>query len=361
MLTSILSQYGLDEKHCTVQPFGSGLINHTWKVNHTKGSYILQRINHHVFKQPFHIAENLRLISNYLKQYHPEYLFTTPLTTAQNEDIVYDEEQGYFRLFHFIPASHTVDVVDTPQQAFEAAKQFGKFTQLLSGLDINALKITLPDFHNLSLRYQQFEQAISEGNKERIAASLDAITFLQQHIAIVETYEAIKQNPDFRLRVTHHDTKISNILLDEKEKGLCVIDLDTVMPGYFISDVGDMMRTYLSPVSEEEKDFSKIEIREEYFKAIVDGYLQEMNEELSATEQMHFVFAGKFIIYMQALRFLTDYLNNDIYYGAKYPEHNFVRAGNQIVLLQRLLEKEETLQGLTLVKEDPLLQLQNLS
>jgi thiamine kinase-like enzyme len=143
--------------------------------------------------------------------------------------------------------------------------------------------------------------------------------------------------------VTHHDTKISNVLFDDQDNGLCVIDLDTVMPGYFISDVGDMMRTYLSPVNEEEKDLSKIIIRNEYFKAITDGYLSEMSAELTEKEKEHFVYAGKFMIYMQALRFITDHLNNDHYYGAAYEGHNFVRANNQAVLLQKLSEKEDEL------------------
>jgi Ser/Thr protein kinase RdoA (MazF antagonist) len=344
MLTSLLLQYGLDEKHCSVQAFGNGLINHTWKIVNGQRSYILQRINHQVFKQPYNIADNLHLIGSYFKQKHPEYLFTSPLPTTANEEMIADGEHGYFRLFEFVPASHTVDVVNTPQQAFEAAKQFGRFTRLLSGLDISKLKITLPDFHNLSLRYQQFQTALANGNKERIEAAAESVQFLQQHTTLVDQYEALKNNPDFKLRVTHHDTKISNILLDENDKGLCVIDLDTVMPGFFISDVGDMMRTYLSPVSEEENDFSRIQVREAYFEAIVKGYLEEMGDELSSTEKQYFVYAGKFLIYMQALRFLTDYLNKDVYYGAKYPEHNFVRANNQIVLLQRLLEKEESLQ-----------------
>jgi hypothetical protein len=122
-----------------------------------------------------------------------------------------------------------------------------------------------------------------------------------------------------------------------------VIDLDTVMPGYFISDVGDMMRTYLSPVNEEEKDFSKIEIRENYFKSIWDGYMCQMKNELNEEEKRHFIYSGKFMIYMQALRFLTDHLNDDVYYGAKYEGQNFVRAGNQMVLLERLIEKENAL------------------
>src|SRR5690606_34854848 len=152
---------------------------------------------------------------------------------------------------------------------------------LLDGFPVNELKVTIPDFHNLSLRYQQFLQSLQTGNATRIASAGKEINWLQEQDYIVKSFDAMKQNPDFRLRVTHHDTKISNVLFDEKDKGVCVIDLDTVMPGYFISDVGDMMRTCLSPVSEEEKDFSKIEIREEYYKAIVQGYIEGMENELS--------------------------------------------------------------------------------
>ncbi|MEJ7684927.1 MAG: phosphotransferase [Segetibacter sp.] len=141
----------------------------------------------------------------------------------------------------------------------------------------------------------------------------------------------------------HHDTKISNVLFDDKNKGLCLIDLDTVMPGYFISDAGDMMRTYLSPVSEEEKDFTKIDIREDFFDAISEGYLSEMKDDLTEEEQSSFVYAGKFMIYMQAVRFLADYLCDDIYYSSNYEGHNFMRAKNQLYLLDRLQEKEERL------------------
>jgi thiamine kinase-like enzyme len=346
MLHTILSRYGFDEANCRIAPFGSGLINNTWKITCSSRSYILQRINNNVFKQPGDIATNIRLISNHFQEHFPDYLFISPILTNDRKEMVVDGNHGYFRLFPFVENSHTVDIVETPAEAFEAAKQFGRFTKLLTELDIEKLKITLPDFHNLTLRYDQYQRAVKEGNKDRIAKSSNAITFLQEQFNIVEEFEAIKENGAFKLRVTHHDTKISNILFDDHNKGLCVIDLDTVMPGYFISDVGDMMRTYLSPVSEEEKDFSKIHVREEYFKAIVDGYLSEMREELSKDEKGYFVYAGKFLIYMQALRFIADYLNNDIYYGATYPDQNWVRANNQIVLLKQLLSKEDKLNSL---------------
>lgn len=340
-LSAILSQFDLDENLCTVHPFGSGLINNTWKIETGSRSYILQRINDNIFKKPENIAFNIRLISDYFQEKYPDDLFVSPVQTKSKEDLIYRENEGYFRLFPFVENSHTVDTVQTPDEAYEAAKQFGRFTKLLAGLDISQLKITLPDFHNLTLRYEQFEQSLLNGNKQRIAKCSAAINSLHEQVEIVKEFEAIKHNPDFKLRVTHHDTKISNILFDNNNRGLCVIDLDTVMPGYFISDIGDMMRTYLCPVSEEEKDFSKITVRDDYFKAIVKGYSEEMKDELTSQEKNYFVYAGKFLIYMQALRFLADYFNNDIYYGAKYPEQNLVRANNQIVLLEKLLEKEE--------------------
>jgi Ser/Thr protein kinase RdoA (MazF antagonist) len=337
MIAAVLQNYSIDEKECIIQLFGSGLINNTWDVKRNEEHYILQRINHTIFKQPEDIAENISSIDVYLKTNYPGYLFVAPIKTTALKTIIKTAD-GYFRLFPFVKDSHTIDVATNPEQAFEAAKQFGTFTKKLSGFKAAHLKITLPDFHNLSLRYRQFENALLTGNTERIAASSTEIALLQKHKTIADDFEKIKQDTDFKIRVTHHDTKISNVLFDEKNKGLCVIDLDTVMPGYFISDVGDMMRTYLSPVSEEEKDFNKIEIRKEYLDAIINGYLSEMKDELTGKEKQAFLYAGKFMIYMQALRFLTDHLNNDVYYGAKYEGHNFVRAKNQLVLLEKLIE-----------------------
>lgn len=340
---SVLPAYGLKDESLTVESFGSGLINRTWKVTTTGRSYILQRVNEAVFTRPNDIAYNIRLVADYLKVHYPEYQFVAPVLANDGKDMTYWEGEGYFRLFPFVTGSCSKDVVETPGQAYEAARQFGRFTRLLSGLPAGQLRITIPSFHDLSLRYRQFLLALEKGDPQRLEESRFLINTLAQYTDIVVAYEAIKKNPDFKLRVTHHDTKINNVLFDRDGKGLCVVDLDTLMPGYFISDVGDMMRTYLSPVSEEERDYDKIIIREEYYKAIVQGYYGEMKEVLTPTEKEYFFYAGKFMIYMQALRFLTDHLNGDTYYGARYPGHNFVRATNQVVLLQRLVEKEGAL------------------
>ncbi|MFT3845215.1 MAG: aminoglycoside phosphotransferase family protein [Lacibacter sp.] len=343
MLQSVLVAFGLADDVIKIQPFGSGLINHTWKISNKDEQYILQRINHQVFTDPGAIAANIEMIAGYLSNKHPDYLFAAPLKTAGGQTLYHDRDEGYFRLFPFVKNSFTKDVVDNAAEAFEAAKQFGRFTSLLNNFDSSRLKTTIPHFHNLFLRYNQFLEAVANGNKQRINEAKEIISKLISFSGIVDTYEEILQSTGFKKRVTHHDTKISNVLFDKYGKGLCVIDLDTIMPGYFISDVGDMMRTYLSPVSEEEKDFSKIEIRTDIYRAVVDGYYSEMKVVLTSVEKRHFFYAGKFMIYMQALRFMTDYLKNDIYYGEKYPGHNFVRAGNQLTLLEKLLEKEAEL------------------
>jgi Ser/Thr protein kinase RdoA (MazF antagonist) len=334
IVEDVLLSYGFAKGSCIARPFGSGLINHTWKVSASNGDFILQKVNDTVFKDPGAIANNIRLIAGHLKEYHPDYSFMAPLTTIDGQDLYHAEGEGYFRLFPFFNGSHSKDIVQNADQAYEAARQFGLFTRLLSDIDIEKLRITLPNFHDLSLRYNQFENALQNGNPVRIAEADSMIRVLKSYSGIVEEYRKITMMPDFKLRVTHHDTKISNVLFGSSNEGLTVIDLDTVMPGFFISDMGDMMRTYLCPVSEEEKDFSKIHIRTDIYEAIIEGYIAEMHDELSKMEKQYFFYSGKFLIYMQSLRFLTDFLLMDRYYGAKYEGHNLVRAKNQAVLLE---------------------------
>lgn len=347
MFEKILKAFSLSADDFTIIPFGTGLINHTWKLQSKTNNeaYILQQVNHTVFKHPEDITYNIRLIEAYLQQQAPQYLFIAPVPTTGHTDY-YVNEGNFFRIFPFLQHSHSVDVVYTPQQAFEASRQFALFTKLLSGFDAAQLKMTLPNFHDITLRFSDFNKALQSGNENRIDEAKDSIRYLLQQEHIVHTFEAIKSNPHFKIRVTHHDTKISNVLFDDMDKGLCVIDLDTVMPGYFISDIGDMMRTYLSPANEEEADFSKVYIREDFFKGIIVGYLSEMKKELTAVEKEYFVYAAKYLVYMQALRFLTDHINNDVYYGAKYKGHNLVRANNQIALLKDITKKEDLLNGI---------------
>lgn len=343
MSESVLAEYGLPAGNVKLERIGTGLINHTWKVSTHDQAYILQRINQDVFSSPADIAYNTKLIADYLQLHHPGYKFIAPLSSQQGQSLIYREREGYFRLFPFVSGSHSKDTVETAGQAYEAAKQFGQFTRLLSGMDINRLRITIPSFHDLEYRYDEFLTAVYSGNPARVKETRELSKMLMRQAGIVEEYKKIKADPSFRLRVTHHDAKISNVLFDADGKGICIIDLDTLMPGYFISDIGDMMRTYLSPANEEEKDTGNIFIRDDFYQAIVEGYYEEMKDELTLPEKDHFFYSALFMTYMQALRFLTDYLNDDRYYVPVYTDQNFVRAKNQLVLLERLLEKKDEL------------------
>lgn len=341
MPDKIIQQFGLNPADHQIEAFGSGLINHTYKVTGSRQAYILQQINTGVFNFPWQIAQNIGLLQDYLSETAPGYLFVAPLPTLSGRYLYEDTTGVYYRLFPFVEGSHTLTTVSTEKEAFEAARQFGKFTRLLNNFDIQKLEYPLPDFHNLKLRFDQFKAAQQNANKDRLEASFSEIRNVYEHYHILQQYNELVADEDFPLRVVHHDTKISNVLFDRDQNGLCVIDLDTVMPGYYLSDVGDMMRTYLSPANEEEKDLSKIHIRESFFVAIYKGYISEMGPILTEKEKQFFIFSGEMMIYMQALRFLTDFLNNDMYYGAKYPQHNLVRSRNQFQLLLRYIASKE--------------------
>lgn len=341
MLQTILKAYSLQPENFEIESFGSGLINHTWKATGANDAYIIQRINKQVFKEPEIIANNLQKLDEHFKATAPGYLFAAPLQAADGSFLV-RVDGDYYRLFPFIKNSHTVDFLSAADQAYEAAKQFGRFTRLLGNFNLSGLGYPLQDFHNLELRLKQFNDALAHAAADRKQTAASEITRIQELSDISLTYEKIVRDASIPLRVIHHDTKINNILFDEGEKGLCVIDLDTVMPGYFISDVGDMMRTYLAAANEEEKDLDKIVIRDSFFAAIYAGYMEEMGGALTAKEKELFIYAGKFLIYMQAIRFLADYLNGDIYYTTSYPEHNLVRTQNQLRLLEHYLSHEAT-------------------
>ena len=343
MLNQILEQFGINALNYQIEEYGSGLINNTWKISGEK-DYILQRINTDVFKQPETIADNLSQLQTYLNTKYPYYLFVAPLLAVNGSSLAVNQD-GVFRLFPFIRNSTSIDSVTNYKQAYEAAKQFGKFTFLLKDFDASRLHDTISSFHDLTLRYKEFEKACLNTTAAKLEQAKCAIGEISRHKNILSTYEELKYSGKMPVRVIHHDAKINNILFDNDWNGICLIDLDTIMPGYFISDVGDMLRTYLSPANEDEKDLSKIVLDEQCFDAIYNGYLSEMGAELTAFEKDHFIYAGKFMIYMQALRFLSDYLNGDIYYHTSYEGQNLNRTNNQLTLLNQLIKLEEKIQS----------------
>jgi hypothetical protein len=215
MLASILAAYGFKPHEWIIQPFGTGLINDTWLIKKDDEEYILQRINHNVFKDPYAISNNIRSIGNYLQQYFPGYFFVMPIQSTKKQDIVQSGED-FYRIFPFVKDSVTYTSIESPELAFEAARQFGRFTEHLSGFNESILQETIPNFHNLSLRYNQFQDSLKQGNEERVQEATDVVKQLEKYRYIVDEFEQIKINPQFKKRVMHHDTKISNVLFDRK-------------------------------------------------------------------------------------------------------------------------------------------------
>jgi Ser/Thr protein kinase RdoA (MazF antagonist) len=208
---------------------------------------------------------------------------------------------------------------------------------MLEGIDASLFEPTIDRFHDLTLRYQQFENALANAAAERREEAAEAIAACQRYIYLVNRYDQLITSGDLKLRIMHNDTKINNILFDATTRNdVCVIDLDTLMPGYFIYDLGDMIRTFVSPVDEEEKDLSKIEVRQNIYEALVKGYLSEMGGILDDKEKLSIEFSGQMMTYIMALRMLADFLNGDVYYHTTYPRQNLIRACNQLRLLDLL-------------------------
>ncbi len=239
------------------------------------------------------------------------------------------------------------EVIEKPEHAYEAAKAFGKMQRLCLDLNPKDFYETIPGFHNLDIRYEKFDRVLSCGDKERLFNAEEEIEFVLGQQKIAETITSLTKSGDLPIRITHNDTKLNNVLLDQKTgKGICVIDLDTLMPGIVLYDFGDMVRTFTSPVAEDEKDVTKVVLREEILEALAKGYLSELSAFLTKPEKQYLLMGAKYMILIIGLRFLTDYLQNDVYFKTKYADHNLVRARNQFALLRNLVDNEARLNSI---------------
>ena len=333
-MKEIVQSFGLNLGDYVVDRIGTGHIHDTYKLTGAK-SYVLQRININVFKKPDVIASNLRAASDYLRLHFPEYVFLSSVLTTDGKEMSYAPDGFPWRLFPYIKNSITIDKVETEEEAFGAASAFAELTAKLEGVNVNLFKATIDGFHDLAARYRQFETAIKGSGAERLNNASGAIALCQRFHYLVERYDALIREGTLKPRITHNDTKINNTLIDATtRKPICVINLDTLMPGYFIYDVGDMIRTFVSPANEEETDLTKVAFRRNIYDALVAGYLSKIGNTLSEKEKALFPFAGMMMTYIMALRMLADYLNGDVYYHIDYPEHNHNRAKNQLRLVE---------------------------
>ena len=347
---SILIEYDLNASDFIIEALGNGLINETFGLRSEGGSYeyVLQKINTSVFSKPEKIASNYQCASDFLKSNNADYFFLPVLKTKHNQYLSMQPETGVWRLMPFVKDSISFDVATKPKQAFSAASQFARLTRMLDGINPANFHDVIPEFHNLLVRFKNFKNSVTAASIFRLKKAAQLIEFYNNQNFIVSTYESILNENKIPLRIQHNDTKINNVLYSKStNEAICVIDLDTLMPGFFIYDLGDMIRTYTCAADENETDFEKVVIRPDFYAATIEGYLSEMKSVLTNEEISLIPYAGQMMIYIMGLRFLTDYLMNDVYYKIKYDEHNLNRAANQMHLLtslQSLLQKVSTIQ-----------------
>lgn len=312
-----------------------GLIHKTYKVTANTKSIILQQVNTNVFKNPEQVVRNYQTIYDYLIK-NQSFKIPAALKTTDEKTLWRDPEGLYWRALEYIDNTYTESLPAVPEKIFSAAQCYAEFTQALSGLDVTQLKPTIPGFHDLSNRYNQLKQVVEKATPERLTTSKNLLNKITQRKHLVDFYQRLTDNPDFRLRPMHHDTKLSNILFDRlTRKAVCPIDLDTTMPGYFFSDVGDMIRSMVSD-KDENAPANSVNINAEVYRALVSGYEIGIGNSFTPIENKLIHHSGMLMLYMQGIRFLADYLANDVYYKINYPEQNFDRALNQITLLEKL-------------------------
>ncbi len=353
-LKQVVEKFNVNEEIKDVFPYGSGHINDTYKVvcekNFHKVNYILQRINHNIFKQPMLLQENVAMVCEQMEKDNAElrdgYRRSLILIkTGANGICHVDAEGNHWRMYEFLEHAHGYDIVETEAQAFQASKAFGEFLKCLSKIPSEHFNETIPDFHNTPKRFEALEKAIKEDAVGRVASCKEEIAFALERKEVSEKLLKLHAEGKIPMRVTHNDTKMNNVLLDSAtDEALCVIDLDTVMPGLVHYDFGDLVRTSTSPAAEDERDLDKVFMRLNIFKALLRGYLTSTKDVLNETEIENMTFAGKLITFEIGLRFLTDYLQGDVYFKTKTDDHNLVRCNTQFKLVKSMEEQAEEME-----------------
>ncbi len=349
---AVARQFAIDGEFFDAQPFGSGHINDTYRLAFRNGGelffHILQRINHNVFKNPDALMENIQRVTAHLSARvtgEPDQDRRAPrlISTRAGNAWHVDEEGNYWRAYHYISGARTYDAVESTGQAYQAARAFGRFQELLASLPAPRLNDTIPDFHNTPKRFQALLAAISADAAGRAALAKPEIEFALAHEPIV----GVLVDANLTERVTHNDTKFNNVMLDDATgEGICVIDLDTVMPGLALYDFGDMVRTTTSSAAEDEQDLSKVTMQFPMFEALVRGYLSSAGKFLTKEERRLLAFSGKLITFEIGIRFLTDYLSGDTYFRIHREGQNLDRCRTQFKLLTSIAEQEERMNRL---------------
>lgn len=341
---AILSQFDLKDKVVSAEPFGNGHINDTLKVTTEGGDikYVLQRINHLIFTNVDMLQENIRIVTTHIREKLEaagtadiDRRVLTFFPTKDGKNYYFDGE-NYWRVSLFIPRSKSYEEV-TPELSYEAGRAFGDFQTMLSDLPEGTLGETIPNFHNMEFRLQQFREAVAADVAGRVGAVRQLIDEIEQRADAMCIQERLYREGKLKKRTNHCDTKVNNMLFDaDTDEVLCVIDLDTVMPGFVLSDIGDFIRTAGNTGAEDDENLDRVGVNIPIFEAYTRGYMEKAQAFLTPMEIKLLPYGGRLLTYMQTVRFLTDYLNGDTYYKIHYPEHNLVRTKAQFKLLQSL-------------------------
>jgi hypothetical protein len=346
-INKILQYYGLHPGSCKITEFLRGHINDSYVID-VRGTcaFFLQRINHHVFTDPEGLINNLIQVNNRLKAYYRDVPNPYPelIQNRNKKSYFLDDEGNYWRMMSFVPESRSFNVCESPEIAREGAAAFGLFQKIMSKEDTASYTPTIPDFHHLGKRLSKLQEAIKMDEFDRCGKASEEIAFaLDRNHFGVELQTLIDKGitPE---RITHNDTKLNNVLFrNDSIKSICVVDLDTVMPGTVLFDYGDMVRTFTSAAEEDEPDPAKVIFRREIFEALTQGYLSELKDSLTQGEKENLLFGAKVMLLMIGVRFLTDFLEGDHYFKTARENHNLERCRNQFILLRQLEEKEDEL------------------
>jgi len=351
-LGAVTRAFEIPGQFVTAAPYGSGHINDSFCVecdeNGCRMRYIVQRINHRIFTNPIGLMENIERVTAHLADKvagqpdrHRRVLSLVPARTDLAWHV--DADGNTWRAYHFIAGARSYDVVASPEQAFQAARAFGQFQSLLADLPAPPLHETIPGFHHTPTRFAQLEQAVSSDAAGRAASVRREIDFALAHRSIT----SVLIEAGLPARVTHNDTKLNNVLLDDSTgEGVCVIDLDTVMPGLALYDFGDLVRTTVSPAAEDERDLSRVALQMPMFEGLARGYLSSAGGFLTPAEKQLLAFSGRLITFEIGLRFLADHLNGDTYFKIHREGHNLDRARTQFRLVELLEQKQHSMEKL---------------
>ena len=338
-----------------IHPYGNGHINDTFllELRTEEGSrkMILQRINRHVFPRPDQVMENIVNVTRYLNRKICEsggdpWRETLNVVPALDGSACYRDDEGdFWRSYHFITGATCYDKVESPRDFYESAYSFGRFQNLLADYPAETLHETIAGFHDTRARFAVFCQAVKADVCGRAAGVEKEIQFVLEHEDVANCFSELLKRGELPLRVTHNDTKLNNIMIDDKtRKGICVIDLDTVMPGLAMNDFGDSIRFGASTAAEDEKDLSRVSCDMELFETYTRGFLAGCGGKLTKREIGLLPMGAKVMTYECGMRFLTDYLQGDVYFRIHRPEHNLDRCRTQFKLVADMEDKWETMQ-----------------